>query len=465
MLDSGTAGHQLASLPLRNDTVRRRIDEISSNIQSQLNDILRMTKFSLALDESTVRNSEGLLLGYARFKYDFKFVEEIIFCQSLETTTTAQDIYDVFKRYFTENDIPISNIMSVAADSAPAMMGKHKGVLKLLKNDNPRMMGVHCIIYRENLAAASISREVNQLLEKVISEVNWIKSRPLNERMFKQLCEEMEEGHIGLLLHTRVRWLSKGNCLEQFVVLYDAILEFVGGREEFQFLNTSESKALISYLADIFGKPNALNKVLQGKQKTLMDCKTQIFAFIDKLKYFTAQISRKNFSGFTQLGKCESSENIVRIISEHLSKLVVELNSRFSDLKLIKFPSWIAQPFLFNCESEEGLAMDSNLADELLHLQHDDAMKPIYASKNQLMWLDPQVCAKYVELAQVAEQTLLPFPTTYLVECAFSAVTDILTKKRGTLDICKRGDLRAKLTCFSPRFSLLTYQHEAHGSY
>ena len=295
MLDSGTAGHQLASLPLSNDTVRRRIDEISTDIQSQLNDILRMTKFLLALDESTVRNSEALLLGYARFKYDFKFVEEMIFCQSLETATTAQDIYDVVKRYFTENDIPISNIMSVDADGAPAMMGKHKGVLKLLKKDNPRMMAVHCIIHRENLAAASISREVNQLLEKVISVVNWTKSRPLNERMFKQLCEEMEEGHIRLLLHTRVRWLTKGNCLERFEVLYDAILEFVGGREEFQFLNSTESKALISYLADIFGKLNALNKELQGKQKTLMDCKTQIFAFIDKLKYFTAPILRKTF--------------------------------------------------------------------------------------------------------------------------------------------------------------------------
>ena len=68
MLDSGTAGHQLASLPLSNDTVQCRIDEISTDIQSQLNDILCMTKFSLALDESTVRNSEALLLGYARFK-------------------------------------------------------------------------------------------------------------------------------------------------------------------------------------------------------------------------------------------------------------------------------------------------------------------------------------------------------------------------------------------------------------
>ena len=219
----------------------------------------------------------------------------MIFCQSLETSTTAQDICDVVKRYFTENDITNSNIMSVAADGAPAMMGKHKGVLKLLRNDNPRMMAEHCIIHRENLAAASISREVNQVLEKVIRAVNQIKSRPLNERMFKQLCEEMEEGHIRLLLHARVRWLSKGNCLERFVVLYDAILEFVGGREEFQFLNSSESKALISYLADIFGKLNALNKELQGKQKTLMDCKTQIFAFIDKPKCFAAKFQEKTF--------------------------------------------------------------------------------------------------------------------------------------------------------------------------
>ena len=125
--------------------------------------------------------------------------------------------------------------MSVAADGAPAMMEKHKGVLKLLKNGNPRMMAVHCIIHRENLAAASISREVNQLLEKVISVVNWIKSRPLNERMFKQLREEMEEGHIRLLLHTRVRWLSKGNCLERFVVLMTRYWNLLVAEKNFSF--------------------------------------------------------------------------------------------------------------------------------------------------------------------------------------------------------------------------------------
>ena len=79
MLDSRTAGHQLASLPLSNNTVRGRIDEMAIDVKLLLNDILRNTKFSLALDESTVRDSEALLLGYIRFKQDSKFFEEMFF--------------------------------------------------------------------------------------------------------------------------------------------------------------------------------------------------------------------------------------------------------------------------------------------------------------------------------------------------------------------------------------------------
>ena len=79
---------------------------------------------------------------------------------------------------------------------------------------------------------------------------------------------------------------------------------------------------------------------------------------------------------------------------------------------------------------------------ELLELQNDDGMKPIHAVRNEMMWLDSQVSAKYSKLVVVAQQALLPFPTTYLIECAFSSVTGILTKKRGRSDITGRGDLR-----------------------
>ena len=197
----------------------------------------------------------------------------------------------------------MSNHISVAADGAPAVMGRHIGVLRLLKNDNPNIMAIHCIIHRENLASATISCELGQLLKKIIRVVNWIKSRPTNERLFKQLCVDMEEFHIRLLLHTRIRWLSKGKCLERFVNLYDAILEFVRGDEEFQFLKSSESKALISYPADIFGKLNALNNELQGKENIFMDCKTEIFGFDNKLKYFLPKLQDKTFRDWHFLSK------------------------------------------------------------------------------------------------------------------------------------------------------------------
>ena len=62
MLDNGKPGHYLASLPLRNDTARRLIDENAINIQSQLNNILWNKKFLLTLDESTIRDSKARFL-------------------------------------------------------------------------------------------------------------------------------------------------------------------------------------------------------------------------------------------------------------------------------------------------------------------------------------------------------------------------------------------------------------------
>ena len=77
--------------------------------------------------------------------------------------TTARNIYAAVKEYFTENGIPISNLISDAFASDHAIMGRHYAVLKVLKNDDSNMMAVHCIIHRENLAAAATNCELNQL--------------------------------------------------------------------------------------------------------------------------------------------------------------------------------------------------------------------------------------------------------------------------------------------------------------
>ena len=60
---------------------------------------------------------------------------------------------------------------------------------------------------------------------------------------------------------------------------------------------------------------------------------------------------------------------------------------------------------------------------------------------------------------------LLHFPTSYLVECGFSAVNKILTKERNKIDICIRVDIRLKLTNFKPNVEGLVAKHQSQGSH
>ncbi|GFQ97255.1 SCAN domain-containing protein 3 [Trichonephila clavata] len=72
--------------------VSRRIDEMSEDIEMQL------VEFSVQLDESTLRESEAVLITYVRY---------------------------------------------VDKDGAPIMMGKKNACLKLMKDENPNMFLVH----------------------------------------------------------------------------------------------------------------------------------------------------------------------------------------------------------------------------------------------------------------------------------------------------------------------------------
>ena len=88
-------------------------------------------------------------------------------------------------------------------------------------------------------------------MKNVIKAVNLIKAHPKTERLLKIFCQDLQADYVRLLLHTQVRCLSKGKCLERFFALYETILDFADGRDLFEFMKSMESKTLIFYLADI----------------------------------------------------------------------------------------------------------------------------------------------------------------------------------------------------------------------
>lgn len=112
----------------------------------------------------------------------------------------------------------MGNIITCATDSAVAMVGRYKGFVAYLKKTDPNVFCIHCMVHRQHLVAKNWDGHLKNVLDNVIKVVNCIKTNQLQDHIFYQLCADNEEFK-NLILHTEVRWLSKGNCLGCFVEL------------------------------------------------------------------------------------------------------------------------------------------------------------------------------------------------------------------------------------------------------
>nr|XP_039259582.1 SCAN domain-containing protein 3-like [Styela clava] len=414
----------LRAVPLSNNTVQRRIDEMSSDVLKQLVEILSVTKHSLQIDESTLSNNESLLLGYVRFIHNLQAQEEMLFAIDLPADTRAMTVFTAVERFYNDKKIPLQNILQCATDGAAAMVGKHRGFIALMRRKIPGLIATHCVIHRQHLVARNLSAELHDSLHIAIKCINKIKANSLNDRLFRALCHDNEEDFECLLLHTAVRWLSKGACMTRFYSLYDSVVEFLSG-VDFQLAESLiPLKNDIAYLADIFSFMNEVNKKLQGEMITLIRCKSVLTSFISKLSLYKDNMGRNTLSQFPNLCENNVTENERLKYCAHLQNLVEDMNIRFEDLISLTVPRWIVQPF-----SAEPADLKVELQDQFIDLLHDEKSKMDFTDdRYDVFWC--RSSSKYPTIFEEVEPWILSFPTSYMVEKGFSAVTLLLSKQR-----------------------------------
>ena len=68
--------------------------------------------------------------------------------------------------------------------------------------------------------------------------------------------------------------------------------------------------------------------------------------------------------------------------------------------------------------------------EELAEMQNDESVKTLFNIKGAMTWLCEETELKYPNSTKCTRKLLLPFPSSYLAECGFSAIKDLLLKRK-----------------------------------
>lgn len=129
----------------------------------------------------------------------------LLFPKSLNSDTKWSSIFQTVDEYFTSKSVPLTNIIACTTDGAPSMTRRHIAFIAHLKKTVPGVICVHCIIHHQHLASKNLSGVLHETLKFVIKAVNKIKASPLNDSLFRELCQDNDEKFEILLLHTTVK--------------------------------------------------------------------------------------------------------------------------------------------------------------------------------------------------------------------------------------------------------------------
>ena len=112
-------------------------------------------------------------------------------CALLLGTCTGEGIFSAVDTRLENDGLSCEQCISICTDGAGAMAGKHKGFLARVLQVAPLIDFTHYIIHRENLACKILDQVLQSVLDAAIKIVNFIKSRPLQTRVFTTICDEM----------------------------------------------------------------------------------------------------------------------------------------------------------------------------------------------------------------------------------------------------------------------------------
>ncbi|XP_043927880.1 zinc finger BED domain-containing protein 5-like [Protopterus annectens] len=419
------------TIPLSNNTISRRIEEMSDDIEMTVTAKIKSSKiFAIQVDESTDVANCAILLIIARYLKNNEAEENFLLYHPLSQHTRGEDIFNVID-YFKEKEINWSNCCGLCTDCAKSMSRIYSGLCGLVMKVAPNISWSHCCIHRQSLACKNLSGELKHVLDEAVKVVNFIKSKSTNSRIFKALHEEMMSPHSTLLLHTDVRCFSHGKVLTWLFELRYVVHVFFEDHPFFlaSKLHICNWLQVLAYLSDMFQNINKLNLTLQNSSITVFSVSDKSESMIKKIDFWRSCLENgqpevfETLHNFLSENKLHLSWEIRKKIIEHLTALKSDFQKYFPKPEEENY--WISNPF------EEQYAQAAKLSvkekEKLIELSTDSTLKAEFKG-HFLINFWGNISGEYEQLSDKALKFLLPFTSTELADRAFSSYVFIKNK-------------------------------------
>ncbi len=184
------------ALQLSRSTVTRRSEVMAEDLTQQLwKDIADCECFSLQLDKSTDVSDTAQLCIFIRMVFtDMTAKEELLTILSMKGHMQGEDIFQSFKNFMEQTQLPVCKLVSVSTDSAPALVGSSNGFIARCREDEafPDFLNYHCIIHQQALCAKMLNmKEIMDVATKIACS---IRARSLQRRLFMRMEMEISGG-------------------------------------------------------------------------------------------------------------------------------------------------------------------------------------------------------------------------------------------------------------------------------
>lgn len=447
------AVREIENIPLSNTVVSQRVRDMSRDAEEVLCEKLKTSSFSVNVHTSTDSANKCHVITFVRYVNDGEIQENFLCYKELPETNQLKDLFHILSSYMTTKGLAWKNCVGVCAYSAPSAVSAIRTFATLVKQVNQSIM-THCYLHREALLSKTLGHDMKEVLDDATRIINFIKHNPAHSQVFKELCKNMDNECVNLLLHTESECVKI--VLDRLFQLQDPLLEYFKENGDSDFANCFEDEEWmlkLAYLADIFSHINHLNESLQGPAENILTASDKVLRFKHKLNTWKHSVAKRDLDMFPLLYGVLSGEGyqqISRHIVPHLDELRSKIQYYFPSISTQTY-TWVMDPYSETAAQPGSLTKTEE--EELCELQSSQALQKRFTERSlDQFWVSVQ--KKYPALHRKAVNILLQFSSSYACEKAFSCLARLKSTERNRF-VSVEDEIRVSLSKVRPRIESL----------